>query len=137
MLLSGRAVCVSGGPAETEILTAFQRAVPEVKLLGAGTAIGLDGMAEVYRQAQAVIAHGTGPLHLAAAVGAPTLAIFPPIFVLSEKRWGPLSSKRAVWVPNVPCPAKYRCHGPKCSYYDCMDLFNVEAAMNLLEKVLS
>ncbi len=137
LISQGMNVCVSGGPAETDLLTEFKLAVPQVQLLGGLAAIGLDGMAEVYRMAKAVVAHGTGPLHLAAAVGTPTLAIFPPIFVLSEKRWGPLTSRRAVWTPAVACPAKYRCLGPQCSYYDCMDLFNVDQALQLLEKISS
>ena len=137
LLARGFEVCVSGGPLEQDLIRAFQAVVPEVKLLGLDTELGLDGMAEVYRQAQAVIAHGTGPLHLAAAVGTPTLAIFPPIFVLSEKRWGPLIAKRAVWVPGVACPAKFRCLGPRCGYYDCMDLFESEVALKMLEKIIS
>lgn len=137
LLQAGFSVCVSGGPSEVELLHLFKVRVPNVHLLGGDSTLGLGGMAEVYRHAKAVVAHGTGPLHLAAAVDTPTLAIFPPIFVLSEKRWGPLSSKREVWVPPVPCPAKYRCHGPRCFYYDCMDLFNAELGLELLEKVIS
>jgi len=75
---------------------------------------------------------------LAAAVGTPVLAIFPPIFVLSEKRWGPLIPRRSVWVPpGVACPALYRCIGEKCEYYDCMDRFRVSDAIARLETITS
>ncbi len=135
LLISGKRVLVTGGPLEDEVLVSFKKTVPAIELLGGAQSIGLDGMAEVYRRAKAVIAHGTGPLHLAAAVGAPTLAIFPPIFVLSEKRWGPLIANRAVWAPNLECPAKYRCLGEKCRYYDCMNLFEVNSVLKLLESI--
>ncbi len=136
LIKGGQSVLITGGPIEDELLDRFKRAVPEVTLLGNKNSIGLDGMAEVYRHARTVIAHGTGPLHLAAAVGAPVFAIFSPIFVLSEKRWGPLVANRGVWVPpNVPCPAVYRCHGEKCRYYDCMDRFEVNAFLKTLEKL--
>jgi ADP-heptose:LPS heptosyltransferase len=133
----GDAVCISGGPREDAIIDEFVKAVPQVKILAKEFAIGLDGMAEVYRQAKVVIAHGTGPLHLAAAVGTPTFAIFSPIFVLSEKRWGPLISPRFVWTPpDVNCPAIYRCIGEKCAYYDCMDRFEVTDALARLNALV-
>ncbi len=133
LLGKGTPVLVSGGPAEGALIEAFHSKIPGVILLGSDAGIGLDGLAEVMRQARTVVAHGTGPLHLAAAVGTPVLAIFPPLFVLSEKRWGPLVSPRSVWVPGVSCPEKFRCAGSKCPVYDCMDQFNVDSAMRTLE----
>ena len=137
LLKRGEFVCVSGGPGEDSIVDEFKLAVPGVRLLAKENAIGLGGMAEVYRQAKAVIAHGTGPLHLAAAVDTPVLAIFSPIFVLSEKRWGPLTSPRSVWTPpGVECPAIYRCIGEKCEYYDCMERFEVTQALTRLDSLV-
>ena len=136
LITRGDAVCISGGPEESALLDEFSAAVPEVKILGKEKAIGLDGMAEVYRKASAVIAHGTGPLHLAAAVGTPTLAIFSPIFVLSEKRWGPLTNARSVWTPpGVHCPAKFQCLGERCEYFDCMDRFTVGDALKRIDMI--
>ena len=137
LIQKGHEVLVSGGPIETEILNDFKKKVPEVVLLSAGEGLELDGLAEVYRRARAVVAHGTGPLHLAAAVEVPVLAIFPPLFVLSETRWGPLFQKRSVWVPAVSCPEKYRCRGPRCQYFDCMDRFDVENAVQKIEGLCS
>jgi len=135
LMQRGHRVVVSGGPGETAILERFQQKAPGVIVLGPGDGLELDGMAEVYRQAKGVIAHGTGPLHLAAAVEAPTFGIFPPLFVLSEQRWGPLVSRRSVWVPEVACPEKYKCRGESCAEFDCMNLFDVEKAVQEIEKV--
>lgn len=129
-------IIVSGGALETDVLNQFSRQVPSAKILR-GDEIGLDGFAEILRLASGVVAHGTGPLHLAAAVGTPTLAIFPPLFVLSERRWGPLVAKRSVWIPDVACPEKYRCRGQRCGFYDCMDLFNTETAIMRLKELTS
>jgi len=131
----GVPVVVSGGALEGEVLEGFRRAVPGVSLLGPREELGLDGLAEVYRLSRGVVAHGTGPLHLAAAVDAPVFAIFPPLFVLSEKRWGPLVSKRFVWVPPVECPEKFRCRGPRCAVYDCMDRFEIDLASRKAEEL--
>jgi heptosyltransferase-3 len=137
LLRRGLAVVVSGGPLETGLLQEFKKAVPGVILLGPAEGLELDGLAEVYRRARVVAAHGTGPLHLAAAVGTAVFAVFPPLFVLSEKRWGPLTGKRSVWVPDVECPEKYRCRGPRCGYFDCMDRFEIEAAADRVEELCS
>jgi ADP-heptose:LPS heptosyltransferase len=136
LIRRGDRVVISGGPAELQVLMEFKKAVPEVTLLGPEEQVGLDGMAEVYRLARAVVAHGTGPLHLAAAVQTPVLAIFPPLFVLSEKRWGPLVSPRSVWTPSVLCPEKFKCRGEKCRFYDCMDLFRAETTIHSLEALI-
>jgi ADP-heptose:LPS heptosyltransferase len=132
----GHRVVVSGGPLEAELLEEFKAAVPEVVVLGAGAGLELDGLAEVYRAARIVIAHGTGPLHLAAAVDTPVFAIFPPLFVLSNRRWGALTTHRTVWIPAVKCPEKYRCRGERCAHFDCMDLFDVENAVRAVEAVI-
>ncbi|MBU6152882.1 MAG: glycosyltransferase family 9 protein [Bdellovibrionales bacterium] len=135
LMQRGHRVVVSGGPGETAILEAFREKAQGVLLLGPADGLELDGMAEVYRHAKVVIAHGTGPLHLAAAVDTPTFAIFPPLFVLSEKRWGPLISRRSVWVPGVECPETYKCRGERCAHFDCMNLFDVESAVQEVERV--
>ncbi|NDG83882.1 MAG: hypothetical protein EBX52_02465, partial [Proteobacteria bacterium] len=126
---AGASVVISGGALEGEVLDGFKSAVPGVVLLGPDEKLGLDGLAEVYRRSRGVIAHGTGPLHLAAAVGVPVFAVFPPLFVLSERRWGPLTTRRFVWVPGVDCPEKFRCRGPRCAVYDCMDRFEIDFAL--------
>jgi ADP-heptose:LPS heptosyltransferase len=133
----GHRVILTGTIAETALLEEMARQAPGVVIFGGNEPRPLDQLAALYARAEAVVAHGTGPLHLAAAVGAPVFAIFPPIFVLSEKRWGPLTSKRVVWVPpGVDCPAKYRCLGPKCGYYDCMNRFVAGDAVQKLEQLI-
>jgi ADP-heptose:LPS heptosyltransferase len=133
----GHLVVLTGTVAETQLLEEIADLAPGSIIFGGADPKPLDQLAVLYRRSKAVIAHGTGPLHLAAAVGAPVFAIFSPIFVLSEKRWGPLTSKRIVWVPPVDCPAKYKCHGPKCRYYDCMSRFEIIEAVQQIETLIA
>jgi ADP-heptose:LPS heptosyltransferase len=130
----GAKLILTGGPHEGELLREIQAQAPEVLIFGGEGGLGLAALAELYRRADAVIAHGTGPLHLAAASGTRVLAIFPPLFVLSEKRWGPLTPHRLTWLPAVDCPEKFKCRGPKCRYYDCMDRFEVAGTIEDFEK---
>jgi ADP-heptose:LPS heptosyltransferase len=91
----------------------------------------------VLAQASVVVAPSTGPLHLAAALGRPTVGFYPPIRVQSAKRWGPFvkSSQAApVFSPQVECPAGYRCLGPKCRHFDCMASLTVGDALVEIRK---
>ena len=128
----GAKLVITGGPHEEALLQEIKSKAPDVVIFGGEHNLGLAALAELYRRADLVIAHGTGPLHLAAAVDTRVLAIFPPLHVLSERRWGPLTAKRLTWIPAVECPEKYRCRGPKCKYYDCMDRFEVGATLDRL-----
>lgn len=83
--------------------------------------------------AKIFIANSTGPLHIAAAVGTPVIGFFPPVRVMSPKRWGPLTEKKIIFVPD---PARCtRCRGGVCRGNECMEQIEVndvaEAAMKL------
>jgi heptosyltransferase-3 len=135
--LKGHRVVLTGTVVEAALLGEIASLAPGAVIFGGSEQKPLDQLAALYARAKVVVAHGTGPLHLAAALGAPVFAIFPPIFVLSEKRWGPLTENRVVWVPpGVDCPAKYKCLGPKCGYYDCMLRFEVTSAVQKIETLM-
>jgi len=75
--------------------------------------------------AEVFVANSTGPLHLAAAVGTPVVGLYPPVRVMSSVRWGPLTDRRVVFVPD---PARCsRCRGGRCRGNDCMDQISVES----------
>ena len=133
----GHDLVLTGSEAEASLLEEIHQAVPNTKIFGGKDARPLGELAALYESAQGMIAHGTGPLHLAAATSTAVLAIFPPIFVLSEKRWGPLTERRVTWVPPLlKCPAKYKCKGPRCEYFDCMERFAATEVLQQFEKIL-
>jgi heptosyltransferase-3 len=137
LLARGHAVVLTGSEAEAPLLEEIQAAASGARIFGGREPKPLSELAALYENAQGLIAHGTGPLHVAAATSTAVLAIFSPIFVLSEKRWGPLTPRRMTWLPPaVNCPAKFKCHGPKCRYYDCMSRFVAIDVAEKFEKIL-
>lgn len=58
--------------------------------------LDLLGLAAVLRYSHAVVCAGTGPLHLAAAVGAMTIGLYPPFRGADPERWGAVG-------PQVTC----------------------------------
>ena len=106
-------VSVSFGPGEEGLADDLRRAAPAIRALDGG-ALGLLGLAHVFRDADLVIAADTGPLHVAAAAGARVLALFGP---KDERLYGPRWHEgHRVLRHEVPCrPCTRReCASPQC-----------------------
>src|SRR5438445_1344766 len=77
----------------------------------------------VIAESHAVVSLATGPMHLAAALGVPTVSIFDPRRNNSPTRWQPLGMG-LVLKPEVPTCEK--CIYEACPYWDCLDRITVE-----------
>ena len=84
--------------------------------------LGLEDYIGLVSLAQAVVAPSTGPLHLAAALGVPTVAgIYSPVRAHHPRRWGPLGAGRIrTFLPVVDCPGRLECLEEKCGEYPCL-----------------
>ncbi len=82
----GRPVVLSLGPEDQ----ALARALEGDALTGVPRFTGeLDTLAALLRRSSLVVSNSTGPLHLAAALGTPTLALHAPWPSCGAARWGP------------------------------------------------
>ena len=110
-----------------------EKLVRTVSERSGGVAIPLVGrlslmeLAAFLRPARLFVSNSTGPLHIAAAVGVPVIAFYPPIRECSPTRWGPLAKKKAVFVADNRACA--RCRGGDCQGNDCMDQITVEEVL--------
>ncbi|BDT57326.1 ADP-heptose--LPS heptosyltransferase II [Massilia varians] len=85
------ALWVTGSRAEGELLAREAPALlasPNVRNLCGQ--VDLNGLVALIGMADGLVASGTGPLHIAAALGRPTLGLFPPIKPIDIARWGAL-----------------------------------------------
>ena len=64
-------------------------------------------LAALLGRASLVVALDSGPMHVAAALGAPTVGIFALRTDLPD-RWAPLGPRVASVRPSYPCPAWHR-----------------------------
>jgi ADP-heptose:LPS heptosyltransferase len=99
-------VLVTGAPDDAAIAeTIAGGAGRGVIAIAGATSIG--GFAALAETARAVVAMDSGPMHVAAAVGAPTVGIFA---LQSDEpdRWEPLGPRVAVVRPTYPCPPGHR-----------------------------
>lgn len=110
----GLSVLVGYGPGEHDLAAPVLAAAPAARPVD-GSRLGLLGLAGVMQQCDVVVAADTGPLHLAAAVGASCVALFGP---KDPARYGPRQYDRshALLFHDVPCrPCRRRtCVTPQC-----------------------
>jgi heptosyltransferase-2 len=135
----GLKVVITGGPDETQLVsqvtTHLSGLTPDQKpvlLIGECT---LRQLAAVYEGADCFLSGSTGTLHLAAAVGTPTVSLFCPIPQTTPIRWGPWGNKSTVLMPkNLECPD---CRVGACRKHDPMDAISVEEVLAALKKYIS
>jgi heptosyltransferase-3 len=80
---------------------------------------GLRELEAVLAGAAGVVGPSTGPLHLAAALGVPTVSLFSPIDSQQPRRWRPLGGRATVLTPHPSLCAT--CVGAKCPLFNCVE----------------
>ncbi len=100
-----------------------------------GTAVNLAGLstlrvlAALYERADVVISTDTGPMHMAAAVETPVVALFGPT---APWRTGPFGSMHQVIRVEMECSP---CFKRECKTKDCMLKINVKQVMDGVKKL--
>ena len=128
----GLACAVVIGPGEERIAEEVLRASTSA---GALPVLGLDldpvGVAALAARARIVVANDSGPMHLAAAVGTPVVALFGPT---DPGRTGPTGAPSEVLDRYVFCSP---CYLKECPYgHECMREISVEMVAGAVERLL-
>ncbi|MDP8955661.1 MAG: glycosyltransferase family 9 protein [Actinomycetota bacterium] len=127
---------VTGGHGEEEL-------VQKVVAQSAGAAVslspplGLGAFAALLSRAAMVVASDSGPLHLAAMVGAPVIGLFGPGSPALATPWCPPERRRIVRV-DLPCSPCGVMHDPPCgatSEPACVTKVNVESVLRAIESL--
>ncbi len=101
----GQQVVVTGAGHRDEVAIAELQRKARTPFASLLDRLGLAGLIALCQRATCFIGNDTGPTHLAAASGTPTLAIFGPT---DENRWGPLGDNVRVLRHQRPCLADCR-----------------------------
>jgi ADP-heptose:LPS heptosyltransferase len=123
-------VIVSGGAGDRATADAIAATGGAVSLAGATT---IPEFAALARGARGVIALDSGPMHLAAAVGAPTVGIFA---LQSDEpdRWAPRGPRTAIIRPVYPCPPWHR--KETCPDFACLAALDIASVLTGLRGLL-
>ncbi|MBL8879794.1 MAG: lipopolysaccharide heptosyltransferase I [Phycisphaerales bacterium] len=77
-----------------------------------------------------VITHDSGPMHIAAALGRPVVAIFGPT---DPRRCGPYATPHRIVATPIECSPCYR---RTCSHHSCMERLDVETVERAVREML-
>lgn len=93
----------------------------ELRRQTGGLAVSMAGrftikeLAALLKGADLCVAHSTGPLHLAVAVGTPVVGLYPQSTPMSSRRWGPYTSRSRVLTPERPVDCTDCADGRPCA----------------------
>jgi ADP-heptose:LPS heptosyltransferase len=98
----GGRVLVSGSPADAPIADAVESAAHRDTIVSIAGELGIGAFGALAKRARGFVGITTGSMHVAAAVGCPTVGIFP-FQTDYPDRWAPLGARTAVVRPSYPC----------------------------------
>jgi ADP-heptose:LPS heptosyltransferase len=122
---------VTGSPGDRPLAEAIASAAGGISLAGRTSLAEYGALAE---GATAVVAFDSGPMHLAAAVGAPTVGIFA-LQTDEPKRWAPLGPRTAIVRGTYPCPPGHR--KETCPDFACVAAVSAESILAAVEGLLA
>ncbi|HVN70002.1 MAG TPA: glycosyltransferase family 9 protein [Candidatus Binatia bacterium] len=109
-------VLVSGSPADAPMAAGIARLAADERVVSIAGMTSIGAFGALARRARAFVGITTGSMHVAAAVGAPTVGIFPFQSDFPE-RWAPLGPRTEVVRASYPChprDTKERCRDYAC-----------------------
>ncbi len=125
-------ILVSGAPGDAFITEAIARRAGDDGIVSIAGLAGIGAFGALARGALAFVGITTGSMHVAAAVGAPTVGIFPFQSDFPE-RWSPLGAKTAI------VRASYSCHKgdtkERCADYACIAHLDLPRILTAVESL--
>jgi heptosyltransferase I len=120
-------VVLTGSAAEKPYMDAIQASMGAAAVNLAGRT-SLRDLAALYRQAALLVTTDSGPMHIAAAVGTPVIALFGPT---DPGRTGPYGEGHRVIRSSMPCSP---CFLKQCDSCRCMNEISVDDVFDAVEK---
>ncbi len=130
-------VVLTGAAADRPLVDQVRAALPGARVIDTAGRLDLAASAALLARMHVLITGDTGPMHLAAAMGTPVVALFGPS---DPRRYGPLGDGHRILRVQLPCspcgqvrlpPERCRGHVP-----DCMDGIGVAAVVAAAREVL-
>ncbi len=131
VIANGYMPVLTGSPKEALALVPIMKRFGDALISVAGETTMLT-LIPILSMAKAFIGTTTGPLHLAAALGVPVVAILPSKLIKAT-RWGPYGVPAQIVEPRWRCPRV--CNPYTCKTRECIDHLNVDDVLESLERV--
>jgi lipopolysaccharide heptosyltransferase II len=135
---TGARVVVTGGPAERDLVAAVIAGLdPPPPVLAGSTTLGQ--LAALFASAALVLGGDSGPLHLAAAVGTPSVRVYGPTDIAEFGPWPP-GPQQVALSANLSCQPCRALVDPPCGAVEqpaCLTAITVGAVVAAARRVLA
>ena len=122
-------IAFTGGPEDRSVIEEIAKSMKEKPLNLAGCT-GLKDLACFYTRCSLLVTTDTGPMHIAAAMGCPTVALFGPT---APWRTGPYGPGHVVITGDVECRPCFR---KRCNKMTCMKEISVSRVYDGVKEIL-
>jgi heptosyltransferase-2 len=92
-------IVVTGSEAEKEFSRAFA-GLTSTRVIDMVGTLTLRELTAVISHYSLLVSASTGPMHIAAGLGVPTVSLFCPLTACSPRLWGPQGNRSAVLLPS-------------------------------------
>ena len=123
-------IVITGSKNESELCREFEVSETVINLSGQ---LDLSLLKALINKANIFISNSTGPMHIAAALGVYVIGFFPKILSCSQKRWGPYTEKKTIFLPTIDCS---NCNREQCEKLDCMNSIDIGRVFDETKTVL-
>lgn len=134
-ILSGRfgmKILILGGQGEHELIRDVHSRVCTIPILA--NDISLTQLVSLIKRCSLFIGNSTGPMHIAAALKVPVVAIFGCTHPLdSYQEWGPWGEEHIIIHKDPGCSY---CHPSDCKTFHCMKIINVQDVASGVQAIL-
>ncbi|MDI9569407.1 MAG: lipopolysaccharide heptosyltransferase II [Pseudomonadota bacterium] len=124
-------VVITGSRQEQGYVAAIVRDLKTRRAIDLAGQTSLRDLACLYRRASLVVTTDSGPMHIAAAVGTPVVALFGPT---DPRRTGPYGPGHAVIRRELPCSPCFR---KTCPTRECMEGIGVDEVWEAVREKLT
>lgn len=119
-------VVLIGGPEERDLV---ERATGSMKVKAIVVKdISLEHLMALIQRCQLLVCNNSGPLHIACALGVPTVSTMGPTL---PWRWRPVGENHIVLRKDLPCSP---CEKGFCKTHECMELITVEEMLDAVDR---
>ena len=123
-------VVITGSIQEKPYVESIIKEAKKAEVIDLAGETTLKDLACLYRHASIVVTTDSGPMHIAAAVGTPVVALFGPT---DPRRTGPYGTGHTVISMKLPCSP---CFLKQCPTRECMEGITVEEVFEVVKEKL-
>jgi lipopolysaccharide heptosyltransferase II len=128
--LNSVTIVITGSTNESALCKEFEISKSVINLSGQ---LDLSLLKAIISKADLFISNSTGPMHIAAALGIHIIAFYPKILSCSQKRWGPYTEKKIIFIPTIDCS---NCNRQQCEKLNCMNSIDIGKVFDETKSVL-